>query len=147
MLFLSDKPKGKVVIRLCNDIIDRFRGAEIVAAVLQDELGINFGETTEDGLISLEYTPCIGMCDQAPAMLVNEVVFTRLSSDRVREIVSGLKKGVEPQSLIRQVGNGNNAHDLVMSMVRNNIRGTGPVILDGMQKGCRVGEYSHNDSC
>jgi len=133
--FFSTRPGGQIVIRLCNDIIDRFQGAEIIADVLKSELGIGFGETTADGLITLEWTPCIGMCDQAPAMLVNDVVFTRLSSDRVREIVDGLKRGMEPRSLIKQFGDGNNAHELVMSMVENNIRQTGPVILDGMEKG------------
>jgi len=41
---------------------------------LSSELGIGFSETTADGKITLEYTPCIGMCDQAPAALINDVV-------------------------------------------------------------------------
>jgi [NiFe] hydrogenase diaphorase moiety large subunit len=136
--FISGKPKGKFVVRLCNDIIDRFRGFDLVAKVLKEELGIGFGETTEDGLISLETTPCIGMCDQAPAMLINEVVFTRLSSDRAREIASKLLKGVEPKAIVHRFGDGANADPLVMAMVDNNIRKTGPVILNGMAKGAAL---------
>ncbi len=133
--FLSDKPKGKVVIRLCNDIIDQMAGCEEVAKVFSQELGINFGETTSDGKISLEYTPCIGMCDQAPAILVNDVVVTEVSSDTARRIVRELKKNLDVHKLVQKVGDGNNGHELVRSMVENNIRKTGPVIFDDMKPG------------
>jgi len=80
--FLSEQPKGKVIIRLCDDIIDRMHGADKVARAFCDELGIGIGETTPDGKITLEQTPCIGMCDQAPAALVNNVVVPSLTGDR-----------------------------------------------------------------
>jgi len=51
--FLSNKPKGKVVIRLCDDIIDEMKGSGAVGDALRKELGIDFGETTPDGTISL----------------------------------------------------------------------------------------------
>ena len=127
--FLSDKPKGKVVIRLCNDIIDRMHGAEAVAHALSQELGIEFGETTADGMFSLDYAPCIGMCDQVPAALVNDVVVTRLGADSARQLVRELKQHGNPQRLVKEFGDGNNAHDLVRSMVVNNIRKKGPVIF------------------
>jgi [NiFe] hydrogenase diaphorase moiety large subunit len=133
--FLSEKPKGKVVIRLCNDIIDQMAGCDYVAEVFTEELGINFGETTPDGKISLEHTPCIGMCDQVPAILVNDVVITEVSSDAARRIVRELKKDLDPHKLTQKVGDGNNGHELVRSMVENNIRKTGPVIFDGMDEG------------
>ena len=78
--FLSKEQKGQIVIRLCDDIIDRLSDVDLVAEAFKDELGIDFGETTDDGLISLEHTPCIGMSDQAPAAMVNDVVVTYLSS-------------------------------------------------------------------
>jgi [NiFe] hydrogenase diaphorase moiety large subunit len=127
--FLSKKPKGKIVIRLCNDIIDRLNGCEVVAQAFSEELGIGFGETTPDGKISLEYTPCIGMCDQAPAALVNEVAVTELSSDKVRKIVQTLKETGAPQKLVSRLGDGNNADKLVKAMVRNNIRKKGSVVF------------------
>jgi [NiFe] hydrogenase diaphorase moiety large subunit len=138
--FFSDRPKGKVVIRLCNDVIDLMKGARRVARAFTEELGIGFGETTPDGKISLEYTPCIGMCDQAPAALVNDEVVTYLSSDSARRIVVQLKKHLDPTKLIHSFGDGNNAHDLVHSSVYNNIRQSGEVIFcdrkdeDGLQK-------------
>ncbi len=104
--FLSERPKGRVVIRLCNDIIDRMNGVERVAAAFSKALGIQFGQTTPDGKITLEYAPCIGMSDQAPAALINDVVITELSSDGAAEIARKLKAGAEPQDLVRRFGDG-----------------------------------------
>ncbi|MFC1805553.1 NAD(P)H-dependent oxidoreductase subunit E [Planctomycetota bacterium] len=138
--FLSKQPKGKVVIRLCDDIIDEMKGSKRVAQALKDELGIGFGETTEDGVITLEHTPCIGMCDQAPAMLVNDELFTYLGPDQAREIVRRLREDTDPKKLVSRFGDGNNGHDLVKSMVHNNIRLPGEVIFgpstngDGLRK-------------
>jgi len=133
--FLSTKPKGRVVIRLCDDIIDEMKGSERVAEALVRELGIKFGESTPDGKLALEYTPCIGMCDQAPAMLVNEVVVTSLSPDRIPEIVQSLRDNMYPARLVKEYGDGNNAHDLVRAMVHNNIRKAGDLIFGEMTLG------------
>ncbi len=133
--FLSETPKGKVVIRLCDDIIDEFKGAGAVAQAFQDELGIDFGETTPDGTITLEKTPCIGMCDQAPAALINNEVVTYLSGDSARRIVRKLKAEPDPKKLVSRLGDGNNAHDLVRSMVHNNIRRSGAVVFSDMAPG------------
>jgi [NiFe] hydrogenase diaphorase moiety large subunit len=133
--YLSVKPKGNVVIRLCNDVIDEMFGAEKVAQAFTEELGIRVGETTPDGKITLEYTPCIGMGDQAPAALVNDVVVTYLSSDRAREIVRVLRETNDPRRLVRRLGDGNNANSLVHSMVHNNIRRAGPVVLAPLTPG------------
>ncbi|WP_455383619.1 NAD(P)H-dependent oxidoreductase subunit E [Salinispira pacifica] len=128
--FFSRKKRGKIVIRLCNDIIDRMNGTEMVADAFRQQLGIDFGETTPDGRISLEYTPCIGMSDQAPAALVNDEVVTYLSTDRVREIVAVLRQTDNPHKLVHRLGDGKNAHDLIRSMVHNNVRRPGEVIFD-----------------
>ncbi|HUU59306.1 MAG TPA: NAD(P)H-dependent oxidoreductase subunit E [Phycisphaerae bacterium] len=132
---LSRERRGEVTIRLCNDIIDRMAGAEGVAQALSEELGIPFGETTPDGKISLERTPCMGMCDQAPAALVNEVVVTELNGDKAREMVRELRTHLEPGRLVRKFGGGNNAHPLVRAMVNNNIRRKGPLIFSPNNRG------------
>ncbi|HAK94492.1 MAG TPA: NADH:ubiquinone oxidoreductase [Planctomycetes bacterium] len=136
--FLSSAPKGKVVIRLCNDVVDKMQGMERVAKAFEDALGIAFGQTTPDGAITIEYAPCIGMSDQAPAALVNDVVVTSLSSDAAREIVAALKEHGDPSRLVRQLGDGNNGHPLVRAMVRNNIRARGPVIFADMEPGAAL---------
>jgi len=133
--FLTDRPKGHVTIRLCNDIVDRMHGLDQVAAVFEDGLGIKVGETTPDGKISLEYTPCIGMCDQPPAALINDKVMTSLSSDAARRIVSSLKEHGDPERLSNTLGDGNNADPLVRSMVSNNLRVKGEVIFAPSNRG------------
>jgi [NiFe] hydrogenase diaphorase moiety large subunit len=120
---------------LCNDIIDELNGLDRVVAAFEQELGIKVGETTADGKITLEYTPCIGMSDQAPAALVNGIVVTNLDTDRARTIARLVRqKGATPE-LVKTLGDGNNAHDLVRSMVMNNIRQRGPVIFDAFESG------------
>jgi [NiFe] hydrogenase diaphorase moiety large subunit len=133
--FLSREPKGRVVIRLSDDIIDRLHGFDRVRDAFAAALGIAPGETTPDGAITLETTSCIGMCDQAPAALVNDVVVTDLSTDRAREIVSELREHMDPARLVRKFGDGNNGHDLVRAMVQNNIREGGPFVLSPLKRG------------
>lgn len=127
--FLSKRQRGKIVIRLCNDIVDVMQGAEDVAKALEEGFGIKFGETTADKMFSLEYTPCIGMCDQAPAILVNDVVVTKLTAAIVKDVIAELKNSGDPQKLVKEAGDGNNAHELVQAMVRNNIVKEGDVIF------------------
>ena len=133
--FFSMQSKGRVVIRLCNDIIDRMHGSARSAQAFFDDLGITFGQTTPDGAISLESVPCIGLSDQAPAALINDVPVTHLTSDAAHDIVEELKAHMDPQKLVMSFGDGNNAHPLVRSMVRNNIRLPGPIIFSPCVRG------------
>jgi [NiFe] hydrogenase diaphorase moiety large subunit len=136
--FFSKRQKGKTVVRVCNDIIDDMRGGEAVAKAFSDALGLRFGETTADGQFTLEHTPCIGMCDQAPAVLVNDVVVTKLTPDKAKEIVAELKKNNDPKMLVKVVGDGNNAHDLVRAMVKNHIKKRGQVIFEKFENGAAL---------
>jgi len=105
-----------------------------VLDVFREELGVGLGETTPDGRITLTRTACIGMSDQAPAALVNEVPVTELGTDKVREIVHELETHTDPRRLVKTVGDGNNAHDLVQAMVRNNVRMPGPNVLGQVER-------------
>jgi len=80
--FLHSKPQGRNIIRLCQTISCDMVGKREVADAIKRELGINFGETTKDRRITLEYTNCVGMCEQGPAMIVNERVVKILSEIR-----------------------------------------------------------------
>lgn len=133
--FYSEQPRGRIVIRLSDDVIDRMHGYEWVAAAFRDELGIEMGETTPDGMFTLERTSCIGMCDQAPAGLVNDVVVTNLSSDKARHIVHELRRHGDPRQLVTSLGDGENCNDLIHSMVRNNLHMTGLVIFSPYNRG------------
>ncbi|MBK8596394.1 MAG: NAD(P)H-dependent oxidoreductase subunit E [Holophagales bacterium] len=127
--FLSEEPKGRIVIRVCDDPVDRLFGYERVQKAFSDELGIPIGGTTPDGAFTLERTACIGMSDHAPAALVNETPVTDLSTDKAREIVAELRAHMSPERLVKKLGDGNNAHPLVRSMVKNHIRKAGPIVL------------------
>ena len=135
--FFSKEPKGKVAIWLSNDIIDKMKGADAVGEALADELGIEFGQTSDDGNFSLDWTACIGMCDQAPAALVNGVVVTNLTPDSAREMVCELRGHMDPKKLVKQTGDGNNASQLVSAMVNNNICSTDarPIVFGPVNRG------------
>jgi [NiFe] hydrogenase diaphorase moiety large subunit len=90
--FFDREPAGKCTIRLSNCVVDQMHGMEAVAKAFEKELGIAFGETTPDGMISLKYTSCTGMCDQAPGGLINGMVVTGLKPKDVPAIVAAIKK-------------------------------------------------------
>jgi [NiFe] hydrogenase diaphorase moiety large subunit len=133
--FLSKDKKGKIVIRLCDDVIDAIKGFAHAAAAFKEELRIDFGETTPDGLITLERCAFIGMGDQAPAALVNDTVLTNLTADKARDVVRALRETGDPAALVTTLGDGNNAHPLVQAMVQNNIRQTGAVVFAPQEAG------------
>lgn len=85
--FLYTEPQGKFVIRLCRTISCDMAGKDRIARQLENDLEIKFGETTEDGLFTLEWANCLGLCDQGPAMLINEHVFTKVAPDQVHDIL------------------------------------------------------------
>jgi NADH:ubiquinone oxidoreductase subunit E len=89
--FLSYKPQGKNIVRLCQTITCDMAGKELVASAIERELGIKFGETTKDMKITLEYANCLGMCDQGPAMLVNDKVYSHLTPEKAVQILNEIK--------------------------------------------------------
>jgi [NiFe] hydrogenase diaphorase moiety large subunit len=137
--FLSEDKKGKFIIRLCDDIIDRMYGSKRIGKAFREALNIDFGETTPDGLFTLEKTPCIGMSDQPPAALINDMVVTYLSTDHAKDIIKTLKSSRNITSIIHRLGDGNNALPSVKSMVNNNIRKKGEVIFaDGVKQDAAI---------
>ncbi|MBN1780177.1 NAD(P)H-dependent oxidoreductase subunit E [bacterium] len=84
--------KGKYVIRLCQTISCDLMGKSRVARQFENELGIQFGETTKDGLFTLEYTNCLGMCDQGPAVMVNDRLFARVTPEKVPQIIANCRR-------------------------------------------------------
>jgi [NiFe] hydrogenase diaphorase moiety large subunit len=86
--FLHGAPEGRFVVRLCGTLACDFAGKTAVAEALRTALGIEFGATTDDGVFTLEWASCVGMCDQGPAMLVNDKVLTRVTPAKVAEIVA-----------------------------------------------------------
>ncbi|MCC6285723.1 MAG: NADH-quinone oxidoreductase subunit NuoE [Phycisphaerales bacterium] len=66
------KPRGKYLVSICRSIACEFAGHERVTQAVKDRLGIDVGETTDDGLFTLIELECLGSCGTAPAALVNE---------------------------------------------------------------------------
>lgn len=96
--FLNEKYHGRFLIRLCRTISCDMAGKDAVARQLRNDLGIDFGETTADGHFTLEWANCIGMCDQGPAMLVNEQVFTHVTPEKVHDILAACRKAFGPHA-------------------------------------------------
>jgi len=90
--FLGDRPQGKFVIRLCRTISCDMAGKSRVMRQLENDLGIPFGHTTPDGKFTLEWANCMGMCDQGPALLVNDRVHTRVTPEKVHEILEECRR-------------------------------------------------------
>ena len=90
--FLGDQPQGRFVIRLCRTITCDMAGKSHIARQLENDLGIRFGQTTPDGKFSLCWANCLGMCDQGPAMLVNDQVFTQVTLDKVHGILEQCRR-------------------------------------------------------
>jgi NADH:ubiquinone oxidoreductase subunit E len=90
--FLDYKKRGKFIIRVCKTITCSMKGKNQILLTIEDMLKIGMGETTSDKKFSLLETNCLGWCHKAPAMLINDEVFTDLTPEKVREILSEFMK-------------------------------------------------------
>ncbi len=134
--FFSQKALGKFNIYLNDSAVANMMGRHQVASVFEEEAGCKFGDVTEDGLIGLFNTSCIGMNDQEPAAIINGMVFTRLTKFRAREIIRDIKAGRKVEEMyVASYGDGYNSHELIKSVVSNNIRKIGPILSPKYQQG------------
>ena len=85
--FLSTKPLGRNVIRVCKSVPCHLKNCQMIIESVEKELGIVPGETTPDGRFSFELANCIGACDKAPAMLVNNDVYGNLTPGKIAKIL------------------------------------------------------------
>ncbi|MBR6053077.1 MAG: NAD(P)H-dependent oxidoreductase subunit E [Clostridia bacterium] len=92
--FFSLKPKGKYVIGCCLGTACYVKGAQLILDKFSDILGIKPGETTEDGMFTLDALRCIGACSLAPAVSINGRVFPKMTTDSVEKIVEDYRAGV-----------------------------------------------------
>ena len=92
---LKIQKQGKYIIELCGSPSCVLNKSREIEKFLEKELKIEIGETSEDKLFSVYKTSCIGCCDEAPAMLINGEPYTKLTVERVREILAGLRKNAD----------------------------------------------------
>ena len=82
------RPVGKNVILFCDSVSCWIMGCEKIRKEINSHLGIDYGETTEDGEYTLIPVPCLGDCDKAPVMLVGEKMHRNLTVDSIKSLSS-----------------------------------------------------------
>ncbi len=90
--FLDTEVRGKYVIRVCKTITCSMKGKNQILLALEDSLKIKVGETTPDKRFTILETNCLGWCHKAPAMLINDDVYTELTTETVHQIIEEYKK-------------------------------------------------------
>jgi len=85
------KPVGKNVILICDGISCMIMGYESLYEYIFQKLGVRFGETTSDGLFTLLPISCLGDCDHAPTMMINNDHFNQLTIEKIDELIDNYK--------------------------------------------------------
>jgi len=89
----STKPRGRNIIRLCESPPCFLRGSEKMLIKLMDILDVKIGETTSDKLFTLELSACLGVCGNAPVMMINEDVYGDLTEKKLEKIIKEIREG------------------------------------------------------
>ena len=92
--FLYDEPRGRYRILFSDNITDRMLGSRGLFEHMLNRLKLKRGEVSADGAVSVDLTSCTGMCDQGPALLVNNRPVTRMTARRVDEICDLVRDGL-----------------------------------------------------
>jgi NADH-quinone oxidoreductase subunit E len=85
------KPVGRNKINVCTNISCMLCGSDDIVAHLQDRLGIQLGETTADGKVTLRQVECLGACGGAPMMQVNKTYYENLTAEKLDAILASLE--------------------------------------------------------
>jgi len=90
------RPMGKHLIRICTGTACHVNGAGLLRDVLEDELQLESGDTTEDGLFTLQPVACLGCCSLAPVMMIGEETYGRLTLQSIRRILRKFRQTAGP---------------------------------------------------
>jgi len=90
--YFSLKPKGKHSISVCLGTACYVKGAEEILNTIKNELKIDFGQTSEDNLFTLQEARCLGACGLAPVIMIDDKIYGSLSPKKVIEIIRGYKE-------------------------------------------------------
>ena len=86
------RPMGKYVIRICDGTACHVQGSNSLLEVVRDELGIDVGDTTEDGIFTLFSVACLGCCSLAPVVMINEETHGSLTPALLRKLLRGIRR-------------------------------------------------------
>ncbi len=89
----STKPRGSNIIRLCESPPCYIKGSENILRKLKVLLGVEVGATTSDGVFTLELCACLGVCGNAPVMMINNDVYGDLTEVKIEEIIAKVRRG------------------------------------------------------
>lgn len=98
------KPLGEYVVKVCNGTACHVNGAKTIADTVNDELNINYDETTDDGKFSLLSVACIGCCSLAPVILINDETYGRLTSAKLRKVIRQYKMKIKKEKAAEDQG-------------------------------------------
>ena len=88
----NQQPVGKYKLNVCTNLPCQLRDGGKALAHLEQKLGVKMGETTADGMFTLQQSECLGACADSPVMLVNDLTMCSLmSNDRLDQLVDGLR--------------------------------------------------------
>lgn len=85
-------PVGKYLIMLCQGTACHVNGSKLIEEAICDELKISEGETTEDGLFTLNNVACLGCCSLSPVMMINGETYAKLTPESTKKILRELKQ-------------------------------------------------------
>jgi len=85
--FFTTVPRGKYVVQVCMGTCCYVRGGEAILNTLQKELGIDPGDTTRDGLFSLDTVRCLGCCGLAPVVAIEDRVYRRMTPTKTKQVL------------------------------------------------------------
>lgn len=85
-------PPGKYHVRICDGTTCHLEGSGSVIREIEKNLGITDGETSRDGLFSLEVLSCIGACEQGPVISVNNTYYSKVDKNKIKEIISSIRE-------------------------------------------------------
>jgi NADH-quinone oxidoreductase subunit E len=88
---MSTTPRSPYIIRVCTSVPCHIMGSTTVLEVLETILGVSAGSTTDDGLFTLETASCLGLCDEAPAMMINNDIYGTLTAEKIEQIIERKK--------------------------------------------------------
>ncbi len=85
--FLSTKPQGRNVIKICKSLPCFLKNSQLIIEGVEQEIRIKPGETTPNGRFSFQLANCIGACDKAPAMMINDEIYGDLTPKKIAGIL------------------------------------------------------------